>query len=79
MYVKNNDVTHFDGFGVKHIPNEIKKCIDGKNLIVNIFRIRAFDSIMCGYFCIDFINFRFKGKSLTEYINLFSPYDFEKK
>ena len=34
---------------------------------------------MCGYFCIGFINFMFKGKSLTEYTDLFSPYDLKKK
>ena len=33
---------------------------------------------MCGYFCIRFINFMFKGKSLTEYTNLFSPRNFKK-
>ena len=33
---------------------------------------------MCGYFCIRFINFMFKGKTLTEYTNLFSPSDFTK-
>ena len=33
---------------------------------------------MCEYFYIGFINFMFKGKSLTEYANLFSPYDFKK-
>ena len=31
---------------------------------------------MCGYFCIRFIDFMFKGKGLTEYTNLFSPNDF---
>ena len=34
---------------------------------------------MCGYFCIGFINFMFNGKSLTDYTNLFSPNDFNKK
>ena len=34
---------------------------------------------MCGYFCISFINFMLKGKSLTDFTNLFSPNDFEKK
>ena len=62
LYVKNNDVTYFDSFGVEHIPNEIKKFIDRKNLILNIFRIQVYDSIMCGYFCIRFINFIFKVK-----------------
>ena len=33
---------------------------------------------MCGYFCIAFIDFMLKGKSLTEYTNLFSPKDFKK-
>ena len=33
---------------------------------------------MCGYFCIGFINLIFKGKTLTEFTNLFSPYDLEK-
>ena len=23
LYVKNNDITYFDGFGVEHIPKEI--------------------------------------------------------
>ena len=32
---------------------------------------------MCRYFCIGFIDFTFKGKSLTDYTNLFSPNDFK--
>ena len=78
LYVKNNDITYFDSFGVEHIPKEIKAFIKNKNVKTNIFRIQAYDSIMCGYFCIAFIDFMFKGKSLTEYTNLFSPNDFKK-
>ena len=33
---------------------------------------------MCEYFCIGFINFMLKGKSLLDYTNLFSPKDYEK-
>ena len=33
---------------------------------------------MCGYCCIGFIDFMFKGKTLTEYTNLFSPNDFKR-
>ena len=44
----------------------------------NISRIEAYDSIMCGYFCIEFINYIFKGKTLLDYTNLFSPNDFKK-
>ena len=33
---------------------------------------------MCGHFCIAFINFVLKGKSLLDYTNLFSPDEYEK-
>ena len=78
MYVKNNDIIYFDSFGVEHTPKEIIQFIGNKNIKTNILRIQANDSIMCGYFCIGFINFMLNGKSLTEYTNLFSPYYFKK-
>ena len=77
-YVNNKIVTYFDSFGVEHIPKEIMKFINRKKINTNIYRIQAYDSIMCGYFCIGFINFMFNGKSLTDYTNLFSPNDFNK-
>ena len=78
LYVNIKTVTYSDSFGVEHIPNEIKKCIDNKNIITNIFRIQAYDSVMCGYFCIGFIDFMFKDSRLTDFTNLFSPNDFKK-
>ena len=67
--VKNNDVTYFDSFGVEHIPKEIKTFIGNKNIKTSIFRIQAYDLTMCGYFCIGFINFMLKGKTLIEFTN----------
>ena len=78
LYVHNNNVTYFDSFGVEHIPKEIRTFINNKNIKTNIFRIQAYDSIMCGYFCIGLIDFMLVGKTLTDYTNLFSPYDFKK-
>ena len=52
LYVNNKTVTSFDSFGVEHIPKDIKKLINNKNIIANIFRLKAYDSVMCGYFCI---------------------------
>ena len=49
-----------------------------KKIKANIFRIQAYDSIMCGYFCIEFIHFMLKGKTLLDYTNSFSPNDFKK-
>ena len=40
--------------------------------------MEACDSIMCGYFCIGFIDFMLKDKTLLDYTNLFSPHDYEK-
>ena len=78
MYVHNDDVTYFNSFGVEHIPKEIKTFINNKNIKTNIFRIQAYDSIMCGYFCIGFTDFMLAGKTLTEFNNLFSPNNFKK-
>ena len=55
------NVTYFDSLGVAHIPKQITKCIGNKRITANIYRIQAFDSIMCGYFCIGFIEFMFKA------------------
>ena len=57
LYVNTKTVTYFDSSGVNHIPKEIEKFINNKNIITNIFRIQAYDSVMCGYFCIGFIDF----------------------
>ena len=76
LYVNSKTVTYFDSFGVEHIPKEIMKFIARKKIIANIYRIQAYDSIMCGYFCIGFINFMINGKSLKDYTDLFSPSDF---
>ena len=78
MYVLNNVVSYFESFGVEHIPKEIKAFISNKNIKTNIFRIQAYDSIMCGYFCIGFIGFMLAGKTLTDLRNLFSPNNFKK-
>ena len=72
LWVNNNNVNYFKSFGVEHIPKEIKKFIKNKNIITNIFRIQAYDSIICRYFCTGFIDFMLAGKKLTDYTNVFS-------
>ena len=74
LFVKINEAIYFDSFGIEYIPKEINKFI-GNN---NMFRMQAYDSIMCGYFCIEFINYMLKGKTLFDFTNLFSPNDFKK-
>ena len=79
LFCKKNEIVYFDSFGVEHIPEEIKEFIGNKNIKANIFRVQANDSVMCGYFCIGFIDFMLAGKKLTDYTNLFSSYDIKKK
>ena len=76
FYVNGNNIIYSDIFGIKYIPKNKK--IKKKHIKTNIYRVQAFDSIMCGYFCIEFIDFMFKDKSVLDYIDLFSPDDYEK-
>ena len=86
LFVKTNEAIYFDSFGIEHIPREINKFMNNDTtksraiarIKSNIFRIQAYDSIMCGYFCIEFIKYMLKGKTLSDYTNLFSPNDFKK-
>ena len=78
LYASNNNVNYFDSFEVEHIPKEIKTSINKSIIVINIFKIQAYDSIMCGYFCTGFIDFMLAGKTLTDFTNLFSPNNFKK-
>ena len=63
LYVNNNNnVSYFDSFGVEHIPKEIKKFIGNKNIITNIYKIQAYNSVICRYFYTGVINFMLKAK-----------------
>ena len=73
LYEQNNDANYFDIFGVEHILKEIKTFIKNRSIKTNMLRIQAYDSIMCGYFCIRFIDFMLPGKTLTDFTNRFSP------
>ena len=61
-----------------NIPKKSTKFMGNKNVITNIYRIQVYDSIMCGYFCIVYIDFMLKGKSLYDYTNLFFYNNYEK-
>ena len=70
LYALNNNITYFGSFGVEHIPKEIKIFIDKSIVVTNISRIQAYDSVMCRYFCIGFIDSLLSGKTLTDFTNL---------
>ena len=78
LFCNKNKIVYFDSFGVEHIPEEIKELIGNKNIKANIYRVQSNNLKICGYFCIGFIDFMLAEKTLTDYTNLFSRYDFEK-
>ena len=75
LFCNRSEIVYFNSFGVEHVPEEIEEFIRNKNIIANIFRVQANNSVMCGYFCIGFI---VAGKKLTDFTSMFSPYDFKK-
>ena len=79
IFMNSPEVIYFNSFGVQYIPKEIMEKIKNKNIKTNIFRIQNNNSIMCGYFCILFIEYILNSKTLTDFTNLFSPWNFLKK
>ena len=78
-FCNRNEIVYFDSFGVEHVPEEIKEFVGNKNIKANIFRVQANNSVMCGYFCIVFIDFMLAGKKLTDYTDFFCPLDFKER
>ena len=78
LYALSNNGTYFDSLGIEQFPKEIKKVINKSTIVTNIFRMQAYDSIMCGYFCTGFIDFMLKDKRLTEFTNIFFTKWFQK-
>ena len=77
-FVNRSEIVYFDSFGVEHVPEGINEFVGNKNIIANIFRVQANNSVICGYFCIGFIDFMLAGEKLTDVTSMFSPHDFKK-
>ena len=94
MYVinldnKNSKGTHlislytaayFDSFGVEYISQEVLNKIKDKwNEILTILKYKIIqESILCGFYCITFIQYMLAVKTLLDYTNLLSLSDYKK-
>ena len=78
LFCNRSQIVYFDSFGVEYVPEEIKQFVGDKNIIANIYWVQANNSVMCGYFCIEFIDFMLAGKKLTDFTRMSSPYDLKK-
>ena len=74
LFCNRNTVNYFDSFGVEHVFKEII-FVGNKNIIATI---SVNNSVICGYFCIGFIDFVLVGKKSTDFANLFSPHNLKK-
>ena len=57
LFCNRNEIFYFDSFRIEHVPEEIKEFVGNENIKANFFREQTNDSVMCGYFCIGFIDF----------------------
>ena len=68
---------YFDSFEIEYTPQELSNKVKDRSITNNIFRIQDNESIMCGFYCIAFIEYMLAGKSLLDHSNLFSPNDYK--
>ena len=78
LFIDRNTAVYFDYFGIEYIPQEVLNKIKDKSITHNIFRKQDNGFIMCGYYCIAFIEYFLAGKTLLDYTNLLSPNDYKK-
>ena len=76
MYIKPNIIEYFDSFGL-HCPEEIVHLsnILRVNYLYNSSQYQDLSSVLCGYYCIYWINELNKGKTYYDTIKVFKKTD----
>ena len=74
MKLTKDTVTYFDSFGLPP-PEEIKTLRE--NYIYNSAQYQENSSVLCGYYCIYFINELSKNKRYSEILKPFSMIDYD--
>ena len=67
-----------NSFTIEYIPQKVSNKVKNKSLTHNIFRTQSDHTIMCGFYCIGFIDFVLVGKTVLDYAILFCPNNFKK-
>ena len=70
LFIDKNIVMYFDSFGIEYIPQEVLNKIRDKSVTDNIFRVQDNECIICGFYCIAFIEYMLAGKTLLDCTNL---------
>ena len=69
LFIDKSIAVYFDFFGIGYIPQEVLNKIKDKSITHNIFRIQDNESMMCGFYCITFIEYMLAGKTLQVTMN----------
>ena len=78
LFIDRNTALYFDSFRTEYIPLEVLNKIRDKSITYNLFRIQDDESIICGFYCIAFVEYMLAGKNLLDYTYLLSPNDYKK-
>ena len=73
---KGKPIEYFDSFGL-NAPNEVVQLSNslGVNYIYNSTQYQDLNSVLCGYWCLYFVNESRKGRSYYEIVRPFSHTD----
>ena len=66
VFINRNTAVYFDYFGIEYTPQEALIKIKDKSITHTIFRIQDHDSIMCGFYCMAFIEYMLARKTLLD-------------
>ena len=78
LFINKNKGVYFDSFGIEYIPQEVLSKIKDKSITHNILRIQDIEFIICGFYCIVFIEYMLVGKTILDYTKLFLQNDHKK-
>ena len=62
LLIDRNFAIYFESFGLEYIPQEVLNKVRDKSVTHNIFRIQDKESVMCGLYCVAFIEYMSAGK-----------------
>ena len=79
LFIDRNRGMYFESFGTDYIPQEVVNKVNNKSITHSIFRVQFDDPIVCGFYCITFINCMIPGKRLLDCTNLFCSNSHKKK
>ena len=62
LFIDSSAAVYFDSFGTEYITQEVLSKIKDKFITYNRFRMKDDDFIICGFYCIAFIEYMIAGK-----------------